>query len=142
MVERPFISKKCQMKNIQKFEYGGWTPALKSMAIDVMDNLILRPSAAIISDPRNGNVNTFQGVREKLTKRKYATVMEWKEDVMKILASAQQQEETIISSVCNELRQWFLKRYEEIEELSNYQFQNALSRISTKIEKLCGQKTE
>jgi hypothetical protein len=52
-----------------------------------MDKIILRPASSLVSDPRNGTINTLQSVREKLLKKKYTQFLDWKEDVLKVFKS-------------------------------------------------------
>jgi hypothetical protein len=70
-------------------EKGAWTSAL-----EVMGRMILRHASSLVSDPRNGTINTFQGVREKLTKRKYTQFTERKDDIVKMLQIAQLKEDS------------------------------------------------
>jgi hypothetical protein len=68
-----------------------------------MDRMILRHLSSLVSDPRNGPTNTFQGVREKLTKRKYTQFTEWRDGVMKVLQIARSKEEILVNDVCADL---------------------------------------
>jgi glutamate synthase domain-containing protein 1 len=68
-----------------------------------MDRMILRHASSLVSDPRNGTINTFQGVREKLTKRKYTQFTEWKDGVMKVFQVARSKEDSLVSDVYADL---------------------------------------
>lgn len=117
------------MKQSTKLEKGGWTLSLRKMAIDVMDKMILRPVTILISDPRNGNINTFQGIRDKLMRKKYAYLANWKEDVMKVFAIARSSNDQLINDICTELEQFFNKKYSILEEFSEFKFKDVLSRV-------------
>ena len=117
------------MKANVKLERGGWTPALRKMAIDIMDKMILRPISMIISDPRNGNINTFQGIREKLSKRKYAFLNNWKEEVMKVFTIAKAADDQLVNDICSELELFFLKRYNVLEQFSEFKFKSCLENL-------------
>jgi hypothetical protein len=45
----------------QKFdmEKGAWKSARRALALEVMDDMVLRQASSLVSDPRNGTVNTF-----------------------------------------------------------------------------------
>jgi hypothetical protein len=90
----------CQKSDMEK---GAWTSALRAFALEVMDRMILRYASSLISDPRNGTINTFQGVREKLTKRKYTQFTEWKDGVMKVFQVARSKEDSLVNDVCGDL---------------------------------------
>lgn len=115
-------------------ERGSWTKSLRMLALDLMDRLIARQCAILVSDPRNGNVNTFQGARERLAKKKYATFGEWHEDVIKVIQAARTVENALVIDVCNELESFFEKRYRVLAELSEFRFQTALGRVATELE--------
>jgi predicted unusual protein kinase regulating ubiquinone biosynthesis (AarF/ABC1/UbiB family) len=68
-----------------------------------MDRMILRYASSLISDPRNGTINTFQGVREKLTKRKRTQLAEWKHGFMKVFQIAHSKEDILVNDVCADL---------------------------------------
>jgi hypothetical protein len=90
----------CQKSDIKK---GAWTSALRALALEVMDHMILRHASSLVSGPRNGTVSTFEGVREKFTKRKYTQLTEWKDGVMKVFQSARLKEDILVNNVCADL---------------------------------------
>lgn len=115
-------------------ERGSWTKSLRVLALDVMDQLIARPASVLVSDPRNGNLNTFQGIRERLAKKKYAVFGEWREEVMKVIQAARAGENELIVDACDELEKYFEKRYRTLAELSEFRFQTALVRVVNELE--------
>ena len=117
------------MKGTTKLEKGGWTLSLRKMAIDVMDKMILRPVTILVSDPRNGNINTFQGIRDKLIRKKYAFLSNWKDDVLKVFSVARNSNDPLINDICTELEQFFTKKYNILEEFSEFKFRDALARL-------------
>lgn len=117
------------MKGITKLEKGGWTLSLQKMAIDVMDKMILRPVTILVSDPRNGNINTFQGIRDKIIRKKYAFLTNWRDDVLKVFTVARGSNNPLINDICTELEQFFNKKYSILEEFSEFKFRDSLSRL-------------
>jgi hypothetical protein len=124
------------MKKFRTMERGAWTSALRALALEVMDQMILRQASSLVSDPRNGTVNTFQGVREKLLKRKYGLFPEWREDVMRVFQSARSKDDALITDVCADLERFFEKKYRTLLELSEFKFKTALSRIAEELGKI------
>lgn len=117
------------MKGITKLEKGGWTLSLQKMAIDVMDKMILRPVTILVSDPRNGNINTFQGIRDKIIRKKYAFLTNWRDDVLKVFTVARGSNNPLINDICTELEEFFNKKYSILEEFSEFKFRDSLSRL-------------
>jgi glutamate synthase domain-containing protein 1 len=101
-----------------------------------MGRMILRPASSLVSDPRNGTINTFQGVREKLTKRKYAQFTEWKDDVVKVFQIARSKEDILVNDVCADLGQYFNKHYAMLLELSEFRFRTALARVAEELNEI------
>ena len=123
------------MTNQIKIEDGGWTPALKQMAIELLDEIMMRPISTIISDPRNGSLNTFQGVRDKLSKKKYSNLYEWKIDVLSVISNVLT-EDPLVESICEEIKLDFLKKYLILEEFSLFKFKNSLGKIISNLESI------
>lgn len=117
-------------------ERGQWTKSLRVFSLNLMDKLIRRPASIIISDPRNGSQNTFQGVREKLIKKKYAAFVDWKEDVLKVIQSSRGSEDPLVINVCDDFEAHFLKEFAVLQELSEFRLKNALTRVADELEKL------
>jgi lipoate-protein ligase A len=117
-------------------EKGAWTSALRALALEVMDRMILRHASSLVSDPRNGTINTFQGVREKLTKRKYTQFTEWRDDVMKVFQIARSKEDLLVNDVCTDLEQYFNKHYGMLLELSEFRFRTALTRVAEELNEI------
>ena len=126
------------MKSSNKLEVGGWTPGLRQMGLDLLDKLILRPSSLVISDPRRG-VNTFQGIREKLSRKKYNSVEEWKNDVLSVFLSAEASNNPLIDDICADLRQKFLKHYQLIEQLATFHFRDAVQDVANELHQIVSQ---
>jgi hypothetical protein len=93
----PAVSQKSEI------EKGACTSAFRALALEVVDRMILRHAASLISDPRNGTINTFQGVREKLTKRKHTQFTEWKNGVMELFQVVRSKEDSLVDDVCADL---------------------------------------
>ena len=121
------------MKNSNKLEVGGWTPGLRQMGLDLLDKMILRPSSLVISDPRRGGINTFQGIREKLYKKKYNNVEEWKNEVLNVFTIAETSNNPLICDICAEMRGKFLKHYVLIEQLATFHFRDAVEDVYKEI---------
>lgn len=122
-----------------KIEAGGWTPSLRTLAAEVMDELILRQTSLIISDPRNGSQNTFQGIREKILKKRYIKFSEWKDDFLNILSTTRMnmiESNPLIVDICDDYEKEFLKKYEILEKMSLFMFKDVLSNIANEIREL------
>lgn len=119
-----------------KIDEGGWTPALRQMAIDIMDNLVSRPASSIISDPRNGSQNTFQGIRDKLYKKKYSLLAEWSNDMGAVFSAAKATEDPLIIDIANELQEAFNKKYALLEQFSNFKFKSAITSVLNEISEI------
>ena len=119
-----------------KVEEGGWTPALKQMALDIMDEILARPITIAISDTKSGAINTFQGVRDKLTKKKYGNLAEWRNDVYLVFTLAQNSPEQYAQDIGAEIQRFFDKKYAVLEEFSRFHFRTALSNIVNEIAEL------
>ena len=130
---------KIRMKNHKqtRLENGTWTPALRALSIEVMDNLILRPTSVVISDPRNGGFNTFQGVREKIDKKKYSKLLDWKEDMIRIFANARASEDPLVLGICDDFEARFLKKFQTLESFSNFQFKECLTNVLDELQTIC-----
>ena len=109
-----------------KLENGGWTPSLRTMAIDIMDKMILRPVSMLVSDPRNGNINTFQGIRDKIIRKKYLLLANWRDEVLKVFSIARESNDPLINSICTEFEQFFNKKYGVLEKFSQFKFKDCL----------------
>jgi hypothetical protein len=105
---------------------GAFTPALRSLALDVMDALVLRPAAVAISDPSPGPGPSFRSIRDRLTRKKYTELTEWKADVAAVLNAARASGDATVAIVCEELDRWFSKRYDHLFRLSEFKFRDAL----------------
>jgi hypothetical protein len=114
-------------------EKGAWTSALRGLALEAMDQMILRHASALVSDPRNGTLNTFQGIREKLLKRKYVHFSEWRDDVCKVFQAARARDDPLIADVAADFERAFEKQYRALLELSEFKFRTALERISNEL---------
>ncbi|EAX90520.1 hypothetical protein TVAG_395660 [Trichomonas vaginalis G3] len=112
-----------------KLEEYGWTPALIQMAIEVIDKIIARPLSLYVSDPRNGSLNTLQGIREKLSKKKYSNLPEWKNEVLAVFKAAKTSDNKLQTDISEELTQYFEKKYAVLEELSLFKFRTAITRV-------------
>jgi hypothetical protein len=114
-------------------EIGAFTPALRSLALDMMEELLVRPAAIAISDQTHHSAGTFRAVRDRLTKKKYTTLAEWKEEVVGIFNTARTTGDEMVGIVCEELDRWFSKRYNKLLKLSEFRFKDALTEVVEKI---------
>lgn len=121
------------MKSLSKIEVGGWSPALKQMAIKLMDKILNRPCTSAISDPRLGNLLTLHAIKDKLSKKKYSTVEEWKNEVIFVLTPSPTTNLPQIENICLELKEIFLKHYALIDQLSKFEFRDALNQVASEI---------
>lgn len=104
---------------------GGWTPALRTMAVELMESLCSRPIAFLISRPtERGNVS-FNVIRDKIEERKYKNLDEWASEVIAVIEKERSiRDDADMSAVCDELTNWFDKKYQLLNRLSMFQFKS------------------
>ena len=123
------------MNSTLSLEDGGWTPALRQMSIDLMETLINRPSSLVISDPRSNGI-TFQSIRDKIMKKKYSNLEEWKKDMIDLFEKAHNSNDYIHQDVSEELKKAFMKEYELLDDLSHFKFRTAMTSVVKEIEEI------
>ena len=100
-----------------------WAPALRSLSIEIMDKILYKPTASCFC-------SQFTTIRENLIYSKYKNVSEWKDSMLCIFMSALNSESDYknesFSIICEDLKNWFLKRYHNIEKLSNFEFRDVI----------------
>jgi hypothetical protein len=114
---------------VPDLDVGLFTPALRSLAVGVMDKLLVRPAAIAISGQTPVSASPFRTVRDRLAKKKYAALAEWNEAVVEIINAARASGDETVAIVCNELDRWFSKRYNELLRLSEFRFKEALAEV-------------
>jgi hypothetical protein len=115
---------------------GAFTPALRSLALHVMEQLLLRPAARAILDQSGTPAGPFQVVLDHLARKKYTDLIEWKEAVVEILNVARAPGDEMMEFVCEELDRWFSKRYNTLQRLSEFKFQDALKEVIAKLKQI------
>jgi len=123
------------MTSTLSLEDGGWTPALRQMSIDLMETLINRPSSLVISDPRSNGI-TFQSIRDKIMKKKYSNLEEWKKDMIDLFEKAHNSTDSIHQDVSEELKKTFMKEYQLLDDLSHFKFRTAMTSVVKEIEEI------
>ncbi|KAH0788490.1 hypothetical protein GPJ56_007546 [Histomonas meleagridis] len=118
------------MQTSKALEEGGWTPALRSMAVEIMDELLCKPSSTGISTISHDK-NSFTKIRESIYKSKYNKVEEWKADIDAVVGAAREMNENNPSIIflCDEISSWFEKRYSIIYEMSYFHFRDIVTNI-------------
>jgi hypothetical protein len=114
---------------------GTFTPALTSLASSLMDALLLRPAAVAIADGGNSSTPSFRSIRERVGRRKYETLSEWKADITEVIETARGSGGHTTRLVCDELDRWFSKRYDELFRLSEFRFRDALCEIAAEMKR-------
>ena len=115
-----------------EFVSGGWTPALRALSIELMDELLKRPAAGAICDPLQEG-STFRGIRENVAQGKYDTISDWKKDFDSIIKDAKGKTGDA-ELICRELDRWFDKRYEIIRKFSEFRFKDVTLDIVAEME--------
>lgn len=115
---------------------GNWTPALRALAIELMEVLLSRPAAAAITNPVRPNSVTFRTIGDRICRNKYTDLGEWKADFDGIIRSARTSKDDFDHIICDELDRWFTKRYEELRRLSEFKFKDALDEVVAEMQKI------
>jgi hypothetical protein len=121
----------CQKSDVEK---GAGTSALRALPLEAMDRMTLRHASSLVSHQHNGIINTFQGVREKLSKRKCTQFTQCKDEVMEVFQIARSKEDNLVNDICADLEQYFNKHYAMPLELSEFRFRTALMRVAEKLD--------
>jgi hypothetical protein len=108
---------------------GAFTPAIRSLALDLMEALILRPAAVALADQAALSAPTLRGVLDRLGRKKHEELSEWKTDVDHVWTVARASGDETIVLICDELDRWFSKRYDELLRLSEFRFRDALTEV-------------
>jgi hypothetical protein len=112
---------------------GGFTPALRSRALEIMEKLMAKPSVIGISDQKSDSANSFEAIRDRLTRKKHSTLAEWREDVIQVIDTIRASGDEMVGIVCDELDRWFSKRYNGLLILSEFRFKDALTDVVAKM---------
>ena len=113
---------------------GGWTAALRCMASELMDKMISRPISFVISHPvEKGNVS-FNVIKERITDREYEDLDAWRNEVHAVLKKARLDPDPSMNEICDELEQWFDKRFEFLKRLSVFQFKSIATEIWSQVD--------
>ena len=118
-----------------KLENGGWTPALRQMSIELIDSLINRPASPVISEVKPQTLS-FQSIREKLTRRKYEKIADFKEDVLALFKQNIESGDDLKKDVAEDFQITFQEKIEEIEELSFFKFKTIMTRVAEEVDQI------
>lgn len=114
---------------------GEFSPALKGMAVSLMDKILALRTVSKINSIVNGN--PFYDIKENLLYNHYENIKSWKNSFKSALEqiSAKNSSPTV-SAILEECELIFNKRYEEIEIFSQYRFKDYYTNISGDLSEL------
>ena len=106
---------------------GEFSPALKTMAIELMDKIIeFRPISIINSKLGGAPMND---IKENLFLNKYTLLSEWKNDFQNVIDNVKKLNNPQLNDICDELNLIFDSRYKKYEDFSQYHFRKAYNDI-------------
>jgi hypothetical protein len=108
---------------------GGWTPALRAMALDIMDKLITRPISIAVTRPTGERNSTLSGIRAKLVDHDYQNVESWQSDVVTCISNCRATGRGHINEICDELSRAFEKMYKRLKQYSEFRFRDACEQV-------------
>ena len=120
------VSNLLMTRTLQKIENGGWTPAIRQMAIEAIDSIMTYSTSKVISSPQNPSGINFQIIHDKLLKKRYISITEWRDEVYRLFAGARQLEIPFYNDICDELQSKFDKKMNKIDMLSKFMFRDFL----------------
>ena len=107
--------------------------SLTSMAIDMMDYFINKPTSIIISDPKKNPNNNFIKIKENLMKKKIKTLHELKTEFQTLVNSSKDNLDKNFVCVADEFLMKFDKKFEKILQFNNFKFQTEMKNIIEQI---------
>ena len=114
---------------------GEFSPALKGMAISLMDKILSFKTISKINNIVDGN--PFADIKEKLLYNRYNNIESWKNSFNAALTQVSDKDSSpTVMAILQEYNLVFTKRYEEIEMLSHYRFKEYYDKISVDINQL------
>lgn len=119
-----------------KLEEGGWTPALKTMAVSLVDKILSHPTAALLVDA-NGEFNPLLEVKERLLRKRYPTFSAWEEEMNSIFTSTKANNDPLIAGVGEDLEKKYLKNTDFLEKVSLFKFRTLANEVVREMETAC-----
>lgn len=125
-----------------RIEPGAWTPALRVMGLEIMDELMERPISFTLKDPLVKEKNIFLQPRAQLSKNKYDTVEAWGNEVLGIIQKGKEDNINNLTTVeiCDELERWFKKRFLKIKDYSEFKFRTLLTNAINEVNEIIKEK--
>lgn len=125
-----------------RIEPGAWTPALRVMGLEIMDELMERPISFALKDPQGKEKNIFLQPRAQLSKNKYDTVEAWGNEVLGIIRKGKEDNinNLTIVEICDELERWFQKRFLKIKDYSEFKFRTLLTNAINEVNEIIKEK--
>lgn len=104
-------------------------PTIRSMAIEVMDDIINRPIGKLFFDKENPSESPFEQIKLSLQTKSIKRLIEWKVAVDSVLDNEKYKEVKHLKHVLTMLRNYFEKKYCYIEKLNDYKFKDLLDML-------------
>ena len=106
----------------------GWTPALVSMATEIMDELLSRPACLVIMNSQKKCAKDFYfNIKNKIQNRKYQSISSWIDDLRYPLDFHSQ--DPFFAAASQDLSHWIQRKCQPLQEFSKFQFKSALSQV-------------
>ncbi|KAK8852691.1 hypothetical protein M9Y10_017680 [Tritrichomonas musculus] len=114
---------------------GEFSPALKGMAISLMDKILSYRTIPKINNIVDGT--PFNDIKENLLYNHYENIEAWKNSFSTALTEISNKDSSpTVSAILEEYELTFNKQYEEINMLSHYQFKDYYDSIANDISQL------
>ena len=112
--------------NVVRLQDDGWTPALMTMALEVMNEFLARPAVMVIlnSQKAGKDPDYYLRVKSKIENRKYASISNWIDDLLFPLDSSSK--DSFFAAASKDLSLWIHEKTSLIQELSNFHFKSSL----------------
>jgi hypothetical protein len=108
---------------------GGWTPALRAMALEVMAKMLTRPIARTTLRPTSERKLSLSVIRCKLVEKDYSNLADWQKDVITVIRDARASEAPSVNDICDELEESFAKSFRKLKDFSNFRFRDACTAV-------------
>ena len=109
-----------------KIQYvpGGWSPALRSMALQKMDKILAKPTSLIVT--LSFPSFSLETIRDKIAHEEYENVKEWENDIFLLIGYLKQHSNPTVRDIGQEIERKFNKDFILFDKLSNFQFRDLL----------------
>ena len=115
----------------------GWTPALKTIALEIMNEFLARPAVSVIinSQKKAGKDHRFYfRIKEKIDNLKYASISNWIDDLL--LPLDIHSKDIFYAAVSEDLFLWIREKTSILLDLSRFKFKSSLDAVLQDLKKI------